>query len=80
MVWASIRAAGQCGRGQRYRVFRGGNDLLASLPPPVQDGTATISVNDPASGGFSQMTDALTYGAAATDLLLLLLGSEPSTR
>jgi hypothetical protein len=57
----------------------GANDLLASLPPGVQDGTATISVNDPASGGFSQMTDAVTYGAAASDLLLLLLGSEPST-
>jgi len=57
----------------------GANDLLASLPQGIQDGTATITVNDPASGGFSQMTDAVTYGAAASDMLLLLLGSEPLT-
>ncbi len=55
------------------------NDLQAALPAGILDGTASIVVNDPASGGFSQMTDALTYGAAATDLLLLLHGSEPST-
>ena len=55
------------------------NDLQTALPAGTLDGTASIVVNDPASGGFSQMTDAVTYGAAATDLLLLLEGSEPST-
>jgi hypothetical protein len=55
------------------------NDLQTALPAGVLDGTASLTVSDPATGGFSQMTDALTYGAAATDLLLLLEGSEPST-
>jgi hypothetical protein len=55
------------------------NDLQASLPPGTQDGTASLVLTDPVSGSSSQMTDALTYGAAVTDLLLLLQGSEPST-
>ncbi len=57
----------------------GANHLQVAMPAGTQDGTASLVVNDPASGGFSQMTDAFTYGAAATDLLLLLQGSEPST-
>jgi hypothetical protein len=55
------------------------NDLQVALPPGVQDGTSSLLITDPASGGFSQMTDVLTYGAAATDLLVLLQGVEPST-
>jgi hypothetical protein len=55
------------------------NDLQVELPAGIIDGTASLVVTDPASGGFSQMTDVLTYGAAATDLLILLQGSEPAT-
>jgi len=55
------------------------NDVQAVLPAGVQDGTATLVLSDPATGGFSQMTDALTYGAAGTDLLLALQTTEPST-
>lgn len=54
-------------------------DVQTALPSATLDGTASITVNDPSTGGFSRMTDAVTYGAAATDLLLLLEGSEPST-
>jgi hypothetical protein len=53
--------------------------MQAAVPGGIQDGAASLVVNDPASGGFSQMTDALTYGAAATDLLILLQGAEPAT-
>ncbi len=63
-----------------------GNTLSASasqievaMPSGVQDGTASILVADPVSGAFSQMTDALSYGALATDQLLLLQGAEPAT-
>jgi hypothetical protein len=63
-----------------------GNTLSASasqievaMPPGSQDGVATIQVTDPAIDAFSQMTGALTYGALATDLLLLLQGAEPAT-
>jgi hypothetical protein len=63
-----------------------GNTLSASasqievaVPPGWQDGIATIQVADPVSGAFSQMINALTYGALATDRLLLLQGAEPAT-
>ena len=53
--------------------------MQVSLPAAALDGTTTIQVTDPADGSYSQMLGALTYGAAATDLLLLLQGTEPST-
>jgi len=55
------------------------NQMQIALPPGLLDGTASLVVTDPASGGFSQMTDVLTYGASATDLLILLQGAEPAT-
>jgi hypothetical protein len=55
------------------------SQIQAALPAGTQDGTATIQVTDPVSGAFSQMSGALTYGASATDLLLLVQGAEPST-
>ncbi len=53
--------------------------IAVVLPPGVQDGTATILVADPVTGAFSQMINALTYGALSSDLLLLLQGTEPAT-
>jgi hypothetical protein len=53
--------------------------MQVSLPPLSLDGPASLVVTDPATGGSSHMINALTYGAAATDLLLLLQGSEPAT-
>jgi hypothetical protein len=53
--------------------------IQATLPAGALDGAATIQVTDPVSGAFSQMIGALTYGASATDLLLLLQGAEPAT-
>jgi len=55
------------------------SQIQVALPAASQDGTATIEVTDPVSGAFSQMIGALTYGASATDLLLLLQGTEPLT-
>ncbi len=43
------------------------------------DGPQTITVNDPVSGAFSIMTNVLTFGAASTDKIVLLLGSNPPT-
>ncbi len=56
-----------------------GTQMQVTLPPASADGVATLQLTDPVSGSFSQMIGALTYGASATDLLLLLQGSEPST-
>ncbi|MGA8764357.1 MAG: Ig-like domain-containing protein, partial [Candidatus Sulfotelmatobacter sp.] len=47
--------------------------------PTLGDGLQTITINDPASGSFSTMTNVLTVGAAATDKLVLVQGSNPLT-
>jgi hypothetical protein len=47
--------------------------------PAQSDGPQTITVSDPVSGAFSVMTNVLTYGAASSDQLVLLLGSNPPT-
>ena len=49
--------------------------LQISLPGASIDGVATVEVTDPATGSFSQMQSALTYGAAASDLLQLIQGA-----
>ncbi len=54
-----------------------GQMILAA--PPEADGTQNITISDPASGGSSTMTNALTYGAAASDTIVLLSGPNPST-
>ena len=43
------------------------------------DGTQNITIADPASGASTTMTAALTYGAAATDNIVLLYGLNPQT-
>ena len=55
------------------------SQIQVAVPSGTPDGSATIQVTDPVSGAFSQMIGALTYGASATDLLLLLHGAEPAT-
>jgi len=55
------------------------SQIQLAAPAASLDGTATIQVTNPVTGSFSQMLGALTYGASATDLLLLLQGSETAT-
>jgi hypothetical protein len=43
------------------------------------DSPQTILINDPVSGAFSTMTNAVTFGAAATDQIILLPGVHPPT-
>jgi hypothetical protein len=50
----------------------GGQMILAA--PPHADGTQNIAISDSASGGSSVMTGVLTYGAAASDNIILLGG------
>ncbi|HET6219808.1 MAG TPA: Ig-like domain-containing protein [Acidobacteriaceae bacterium] len=47
--------------------------------PPQSDGPQTIAITDPASGSISTMTNALTMGAASTDQIVLLQGTNPQT-
>lgn len=47
--------------------------------PPASDGAQNITVTNPATGASSTMAGALTYGAASTDILLLLSKTNPPT-
>jgi hypothetical protein len=42
--------------------------------PPFSDGTQNVTIIDPVSGASTTMTGALTFGAAATDNIVLLYG------
>ncbi|MGA9352802.1 MAG: Ig-like domain-containing protein [Terriglobales bacterium] len=55
-------------------LMQSATQLQISLPAATVDGIATVEVTSPATGSFSQMQGALTYGAAANDLLMLLNG------
>jgi hypothetical protein len=52
---------------------------MLAAAPAQSDGPQTITINDPISGAFSIMTNALTFGVASTDQIVLLLGSNPPT-
>jgi hypothetical protein len=54
------------------------SQMLAAAPAR-SDGPQTITIRDPVSGAFSIMTNALTFGAASTDQLVLLQGVNPPT-
>jgi hypothetical protein len=52
--------------------------ILVSAPAQ-SDGPQTVTISDPISGAFSIMTDVVTFGAAATDGIVLLQGGNPPT-
>jgi hypothetical protein len=54
------------------------SQMLVAVPAQT-DGLQTITVTDPVSGAFSIMTDVLTFGAAATDQIVLVQGTNPPT-
>lgn len=47
---------------------------MLTAVPAQSDGPRTITISDPVSGAFSIMTDVLTFGAGATDEIVLLQG------
>ncbi|SPF31603.1 putative lipoprotein [Candidatus Sulfotelmatobacter kueseliae] len=47
--------------------------------PPNSGGPESITITDPTTGGSTTMTNALTYGAAASDKIVLLNGHNPPT-
>lgn len=67
------------GSGNATVLTQSATAMQVAMPSAPQDGLATIQVTNPMNGSFSQMIGALTYGAAATDLLQLLQGTEPPT-
>jgi len=54
-----------------------GQMILAA--PPYPDGPQSITITDPTTSNTTIMTNALSYGAAATDTLVLLNGVNPPT-
>ena len=67
------------GSGNGSVLSASATQMQVAVPSTTLDGLASVQVTDPVTGGFSQMTGALSYGALATDRLLLLQGSEPAT-
>ncbi len=57
--------------------FSAGQMILAA--PAHADGPQSVAVTDPVSGSSSVMTNVLTYGAAATDNIVLVGGINPPT-
>ena len=47
--------------------------------PAYADGPQSIAITDPATGSSTTMADALTFGAAADDNIILVRGLNPST-
>jgi hypothetical protein len=55
-------------------------NVLTGTPPAHGDGLQNITISDPVSGASSIMSSALTFGAAASDNLVLLgTGMNPTT-
>ena len=53
--------------------------LMTLAVPAHADGPQNIIVSDAASGAATSMTGALTFGAAASDTILLINGANPSS-
>jgi hypothetical protein len=56
----------------------GAGDMIVALPPQ-SDSLQTITVTDPVSGAFSIMTSVITFGAAASDNIVIVKGTNPAT-
>ena len=56
----------------------GAGDMILALPAQA-DSVQTITISDPVSGAFSIMTGSITFGAAATDSIVLVKGTNPDT-
>jgi hypothetical protein len=56
----------------------GAGDMVVALPAQA-DSVQTITIRDPVSGAFSVMTGTITFGAAASDNIVLVKGTNPST-
>jgi len=48
-----------------------------AIAPGLTDGTRTITLTDPGTGADATLRNAFTHGAAATDYLQLIVGSNP---
>jgi hypothetical protein len=55
-----------------------GTQMVINVSPPIKDGTAGITLTDPATGATSTMVDTLTFGAGPNDTLVLIQGGNPS--
>ena len=56
----------------------GAGDMIVALPP-LADSLQPITITDPVSGAFSIMTGTITFGAAATDSIVMVKGTNPPT-
>jgi len=66
------------GSGSATPLAVGAGNMIVALPPQT-DSLQTITISDPASGAFSTMTGTITFGAAATDNIVMVKGTNPPT-
>jgi hypothetical protein len=71
-------------KGMTVSVGSAGAPVLAVFPnqivatsPALSDGVQSVTITDPADGGYSSLINVLTFGAAATDMMKLT-GSNPA--
>jgi hypothetical protein len=74
-----VSAATTNGTSNGLVLAQSASQLQISLSSSPIDGIATVQVTDPVTGSFSQMFGALTYGAATSDLLILLNGGSQTS-
>jgi hypothetical protein len=67
------------GSGNAALMATSASQLLVAAPAQ-SDGTQTITLTDPVSGAFSIMSNALTFGAAATDQIVPISAAIPPTQ
>jgi hypothetical protein len=67
------------GQGIPATVLSTLSDLLVVAAPSMPDGIHSITITDPLTGGSSVLTDAITYGAAPGDSIVLVSGNNPTT-
>jgi hypothetical protein len=65
--------------GTNTRLLATNASQMLTAVQAQSDGPQTITISDPASGAFSIMTNALIFGAASTDSIVLLQGVSPPT-
>lgn len=69
----SPRLTATIGSGAATLLQASAGEVIISVPAQ-SDGVESITLTDPTTGGSTTLTDALTYGAAANDSIVLLSG------
>src|SRR5207253_4873187 len=65
--------------GTLASILHTAENQIVAVAPVLSDGTKSIAIQDATSGAITTMTNALDYGTASSNQLILLAGSNPAT-